>query len=101
MSRIRFRDENRGHSCFYSSVIVLETHDIIFAKVAAALYFNEDKRLLARVFDSVRGADCDVNCLSGGDNNFAIVKRDLRSSLHHYPVFRAQRMFLVTQSLAR
>src|SRR5262245_2425284 len=44
-------------------VLVLETHDVVFAEVAAGLHFHEEKRELPGVLQPVLGADRNVGRL--------------------------------------
>ena len=78
----------------------MQTDDIIFTEITASLYFNEDQRLLAGIFDAMCGANRDVDVLSRRRNNFAIVQRDLRRSRDYEPVLGALCVFLITQTLA-
>ncbi len=84
-----------------SSEVIFESDNIVLAEIAAALNFDEDECLAAGVFDAVRSAHGNVDALARRDDDFAIIKRHFRGTLHNCPVLGALRVLLVAQTLSR
>lgn len=83
-----------------ASKIVLETHDVVFAKIVSALHFDEDQILRARVFDAMSGADGNIDRFAMTDGDVLAVESYLCRTGNNVPVFRALRVFLITQTFA-
>lgn len=83
-----------------ASKIVLKTHDVVFAKIVSALHFDEDQVLRARVFDAMSGADGNIDRFAMTDRDVAAVERYLCCTGNNVPMFRALRVFLVTQTFS-
>ena len=96
----------QSHSPRHSSLrlspskVILQTHNVVFTKIAAALDLDKNERLAARVFDSVGHPHRYLDRLSRGNANFPIIERHLGNPLHHHPVLGSLRMPLVAQTPA-
>lgn len=96
----RPRSEGRCVVLSHPPEVILQTHDVVFAEVFAALHFDEDQQLVARILHVMRRTDGDVDGLARLYFDIAIIRRDLRSSLDNDPMLGALRMFLVAETLA-
>ena len=56
-----------------SAEVILQTHNIIFTQVSAALYFNKNKYLFTGILHAMRGANSDVNSLSCSYHSLTII----------------------------
>src|SRR5215213_160422 len=77
-----------------ASKIILKTNDVVFTKIAAALYFNEDQIVVGRVFYPVCNTDGNVDRFASANGNLTAVECDFRRAANHVPVFRPLRMLL-------
>jgi len=82
------------------SKVILQTHNVVFTKIAAALDLDKNERLATRVFNSVGHPDRYLDRLPSRNVNFPVIERHLGNPLDHHPVLRSLRMPLVAQTPA-
>ena len=90
----------RGSPLASSAKVVLQTHDVVFTEIIAALHFDEDEQFVARILDAMRRTDGDVDSLARLYFDVAIIERDLRSALDNDPMLGALGVLLVAETLA-
>src|SRR5438552_17811770 len=100
-SRCAWRRESPQAPLSRPPKIILQTHNVVFTEIIAALHFDEDQQLVARILDAVGRSDGDVDCLSGRDDEVAIIQSHFRGALDYDPVLFSLRVLLITQTLPR
>ncbi len=106
MSKVKDKFFDFGHwtlefGLLSSSEVVAQTHDVVFAEVAAALNFDEDELLVAGILDAVSRAERNINCLARRHNVIMTVERHFADARNHHPMLRALAVLLITESFAR
>src|ERR1700730_11290883 len=82
-------------------VIVLDADDVVLAEIAAGLDLDQLQLNLAGVFQSMGGADRDVDRFVLVNDLDQFIAGDMRSASHHDPVFGARVMLLQREPAAR
>jgi len=78
--------------------VIIQTDDVILAKVGAVLNLDKDQWLrLAQVFDPMGAAYWNINRRSAAHQSLNIVKHKLAFTRDKKPVLRAAKMTLVTE----
>ena len=85
----------------FAAVIILETHDIVFAEVVTALHFDDVHGVVRDIGNSVNIANGNICGLVDAQVEFSVIQRDACLSAHYGPVFRAPCMFLQRQNSPR
>ena len=84
-----------------SAVAVAQANDVVFAEVIAALHFNEDQLIMARVGEAVRFLDRNVSVFARHGGEFDLPDLYDSSPMYDHPVFRALMVVLQAEALAR
>jgi hypothetical protein len=71
------------------SVIILKTHDVVFAEIIASLHFDENEICVRGVLNSMCSADRNVDRFTRMNEDLFAVASHFRRSLNYEPVFRA------------
>src|SRR5262245_37019232 len=77
--------------------IILQSLDIVFAEIRAALDLNEDQPFDPHVFDPVSSTDWNVHGLAGCDPDFPPIERDLSGAGHDHPMLGPPLVRLITK----
>src|SRR5512142_1106384 len=81
-----------------AAVVVLEAHDVVFAKVRARLHLDDLQRHLARVGEAVRFAERDVGALVLAEQELFLTACHFCRAAHDDPVLGAVVVHLQAQA---
>ena len=62
--------------------------------------FNQNKRLVSRIRNSVCGVDWNVSGVAYADNSVAAINGDYAGTANHSPMFQPELMSLITEPLS-
>src|SRR3989442_12076325 len=82
-------------------VIVLETHDVIFAEIITELNFDDFQYICPAVTNAVIGGYRDMNVLALAKPQFVISANNIGNTLNYDPVFVSALVALKTESGTR
>lgn len=84
-----------------SSIIILKSLNIVFAKITARLDLHEGKIFCSRIFDAMRGASGNIDGLTCIQVHFLKVNGDDSRAAQDEPVFHTMTVTLKAQTLSR
>jgi hypothetical protein len=88
------RPTSPGSTAGYPTVIVLEPHNIILTKIGTVLYFDDMRRFLPRIFQSMFGVHRDGRTFADVQIEDVLISRDARGTADYHPMFTTLMMHL-------
>ena len=85
---------------FGATEVIVQTHDVVFAEIAAPLHFDEYEQFVSRVFNSMSCANGNADRLTTWKGDVFTVESNFGYTFDYNPVLSALRMLLVAQPFA-
>ena len=83
-----------------STVIVLDSHNVVFSEIIPALDFNKNQNLVARILNPMRRLYGNIDSVAGSKKDVMIVQDYFGAAGDGHPVFRPTEMFLIAQAFS-
>src|SRR5262249_53519163 len=83
-----------------SIVIVVYTHDIVFAEIFPTLHFNDDQRPFVGILQTMNRAYWKIYCIVGLEKKHIFIANCASLSFNYYPMLIALEVVLQTEALS-